>query len=116
MAELIAPPEPPLPEWAGKLAAPSDERPDLPMHEMMREIARRRWFAGDENGALYAAEKAAPYFAPKLSATEFKGDVNTTVTDTADRPPRETREEWIARRKHEVGAALLMGAPAGTAD
>lgn len=40
---------------------------------------------------------------------EFKGD-------PVDRPPRETREEWLERRKRELGAAALMGPAAGAAE
>ena len=34
------------------------------------------------------------------------------VTMTVDRPPDETREEWIARRARELGAGSIVGAPA----
>jgi hypothetical protein len=44
--------------------------------------------------------------------TEHSGSV--AVTDTVDRPPDETREEWIARRKRELAANTAVGAAART--
>ena len=55
---------------------------ELTMPEMMRQIALSRFARGDEDGALQAAEKAAPYFAPKLSAVDshVTGDLAATIT------------------------------------
>jgi len=87
------------------------------MPEMMRQIALRRWEAGDDDGALFAAEKAAPYFAPKLSSIDFKGTVdNTHRVGGIDAPIPETREEWLERRRRDLGASLALVAPVGTAD
>ncbi len=45
-------------------------------------------------------------------------NINTDATPQAgvDRPPPETREEWIARRRRELAGNALLGSPAGTAD
>lgn len=52
-----------------KLAAQYAAGEEITMPELMRKIALLRWAEGDRDGALIAAEKAAPYFAPKLSST-----------------------------------------------
>jgi hypothetical protein len=46
--------------------------------------------------------------------TEHSGSV--AVTDTVDRPPNETREEWIARRKRILATDTAMGAAARPAN
>lgn len=47
--------------------------------------------------------------------TQFTGEI-AMKADPVDRPPRETREEWIARRNRELGTAALLGAAAGSAE
>jgi hypothetical protein len=72
---------------------------DLPMPEMMRRIALARYERGDEDGALQAAEKAAPYFAPRLAATDVttKGDRIGYVI--AAPPEAEDAAEWTERHR-----------------
>lgn len=41
-----------------------------------------------------------------------KLDANVTVNDGVDRPPRESREEWLERKRRE----FAMVAPAGSAE
>ncbi len=54
---------------------------------------------------MKAAETAIGYERPKLSAVEMKADVVAQVeTNTVDRPPAETREEWLARRRREAAS------------
>jgi phage terminase small subunit len=68
-------------------------------------------------------------YAPAVRAIELRGKhigmfversettANVTVTNAVDRPERETREQWIARRAKELGIdARLLGATAGAAD
>lgn len=43
-----------------------------------------------------------------------ENETTVTITDAIDRPPQETREQWIERRNRELGHAL--GTTAGTAD
>lgn len=43
-----------------------------------------------------------------------ENNTNMVITEMIDRPPQETREEWIARRNKELDRAL--GTAAGTAD
>lgn len=62
-----------------------------------------------------AAKAAIGYETPRLSATEFMGRAEVSITEPADRPPRETREEWIARRKRELQLSVV-GTAAGSAD
>jgi hypothetical protein len=71
----------------------------------------------DKKTRFDAAVAAAPYVHAKLSSVEQKhsGEIGMKG-DPVDRPPRETREEWLDRRKRELGAAALMGTPAGAAE
>lgn len=68
-------------------------------------------------------------YAPAVRAIELRGKhigmfvdrtettANVTVSNAVDRPERETREQWIARRARELGVdARLLGATTGTAD
>ena len=61
---------PPRRTAARKLVDAAGLAGELSMPEMMRQIALARFARGDEDGALQAAEKAAPYFAPRLSAVD----------------------------------------------
>lgn len=60
-----------------------------------------------------AAKAAAPYVHPKLASVEQKHSGEMTVHSGVDRPPRETREEWLARRQRE--ANINVGSATGTA-
>lgn len=46
--------------------------------------------------------------------TEHTGAV--TIEGVVDRPPNETRADWVARRQHEIHTAALLGPAAGSAD
>lgn len=52
---------------------------------------------------------------PRLTATEMKLDGEMQVRDTVDRPPRETYEDWIARRRLQ-NEHLANIPPAGSAE
>lgn len=85
--------------------------------EVMVNTMRHLWGEGKILAASAVAKDAAPYMHPRLQSTEFKGHAEVTVTDSgADRPPRESRDEWIARRGREMAANLSAMAPAGSAD
>ncbi|TXH53570.1 MAG: hypothetical protein E6Q97_12960 [Desulfurellales bacterium] len=66
--------------------------------------------AGDLDKAHGYAKDAAPYVHPKLASVEHTGDpenpVVTQDVSTVDRPHRESRDEFIARRQ----AQLIGGA------
>jgi hypothetical protein len=53
---------------------------------------------------------------PKVFGDKITNEVtgNLTVSETVDKPPAETREEWIARRTRELGVNSAVGAAAGT--
>jgi hypothetical protein len=38
------------------------------------------------------------------------------LVTAVDRPERETREQWIERRRREIAGSAVMGIPAGSAD
>lgn len=52
---------------------------------------------------------------PKLTATDLKLSGEVAVRDTVDRPPRETYEDWIARRRLQ-NEHLANIPPAGSAE
>lgn len=51
---------------------------------------------------------------PKVYGDKVTNEItgNLALTNAVDRPPRETREEWIARRKRELGSAATVGSTA----
>jgi hypothetical protein len=57
---------------------------------------------------------------PKVYGDKITNEITgaLAVTDTVDKPPSETREEWIARRKRELtnGSHAVVGTAAGTAN
>src|SRR3954470_16510242 len=77
---------------------------------------------GQEYLARVAVENPAPFLAllGRLLPTqqEHSGSVSMD-TPTIDRPPAESREEWIQRRQRELDAqrkGLANAAPMGNAD
>lgn len=55
---------------------------------------------------------------PKVFGEKITSEVtgSLTVTDTVDKPPSETREEWLARRARELGGGAAVGAAARPAN
>lgn len=55
---------------------------------------------------------------PKVYGDKVTNEITgaLAVTDAIDRPPSETREEWIARRKRELTNGAAVGAAARTAN
>lgn len=72
---------------------------ELSMPEMMRQIALSRFARGDEDGALQAAEKAAPYFAPRLSAVDATSKGERLGYVIAAPPEAADADEW-AKQHH----------------
>lgn len=52
---------------------------------------------------------------PRLTATDMNLSGAVTVKDGVDRPPRETYEQWAARRQAEL-TSLATIPPAGSAE
>jgi hypothetical protein len=44
------------------------------------------------------------------------GEMPVKIAVTVDRPPEETREQWLARRGRELAANAVVGAAAGAAN
>lgn len=84
--------------------------------EVMVQTMREFWEAGDKSAAAAIAKDAAPYMHPRLQSTEAKVTSDVTINDSADRPPRETRDEWMARRRRELAGQLQAMPVAGNAD
>ncbi len=51
--------------------------------------------------------------APQSIESDISGTLHM-IGDTVDKPPSETREEWIARRARELGVGSAVGAAART--
>lgn len=66
---------------------------------------------GQCSAAIRACELQGKHIGMFVERTES----DVTVRDAIDRPPAETREQWIARRRQELNGAT-MGAPQGRAD
>lgn len=66
----------------------------MPLDYMLSKLRDEN--ASDED-RKWAAEKAAPYVHPRLASVEQKVQADVTHHDAAgiDRPPRQTRDEWM---------------------
>lgn len=94
-----------------ELIAKAEAAGVLPLDVMLMDM-REKLETGDVSGAADRARDAAPYLHAKLTSTEAKITGEMTHRDAVDRPPAETREEWLARRARD----LRMVTPAGSAD
>ena len=74
--------------------------------------------AGEERDRITAALGALRHLAGDTTKIEMSGPNGGPMqTEMIDRPPPETREQWVARRQHELDVArAMLVAPAGTAD
>lgn len=61
---------------------------------------------------LDAAGKAIKFEKPALSSVEAKVDQDVNIREPVDRPPRETREQWTARKMREIGPDVVAAAGA----
>lgn len=68
-----------------------------------------------EKSQVTAAVALLDRCVPRLTSTEMKVDGEMRVGDIVDRPPRETYDDWSARRQREL-ASLHTIAPAGSAE
>jgi hypothetical protein len=55
---------------------------------------------------------------PKVYGDKVTNEITGSlkVDGAVDRPPAETREEWLERRKRELAASTAVGSAAGTAN
>lgn len=95
-------------EFTGRVTA------ETPEEQFKALLAQVKKTAGFRQLAQDAARDAAPYVHPKLASVEHTGKGGGAIQFSIDRPPRETREEWMARRNREVTNGV--GASAGSAD
>ena len=80
--------------------------------EVMIKIMRERNVRGDEPGTLEAANMAAPYMHPRLSAQQLEHS-GSVASGGIDRPPPQSRDEWLASKRAEL---LAGAATQGNAD
>lgn len=91
---------------------------EITAEKVLADIEATRLSAGKESQhatALRASELQGKHIGMFIERTE--NNTNLVVRDAVDRPERETREQWIARRSRELGIdPRLMGSTAGAAD
>jgi len=86
--------------------------------KVLRDLEEVRVLA-IKDGAYGPAAKAIELHGKHIGmfVERTENNTNLTVRDAVDRPERETREQWIARRSKELGIdPRLMGSAAGAAD
>src|SRR5258708_13673670 len=66
--------------------------------EVMIKIMRERNVRGDEPGTLEAANMAAPYMHPRLSAQQLEHSASV-ASGGIDRPPPQTPDERLAAKR-----------------
>lgn len=70
--------------------------------EEAREVKRTKFKLADKRAALVDLGKHLGMFIERTQS-------DVTVRDAIDRPPAETREQWIARRRQELAGAIPQG-------
>lgn len=81
----------------------------------LEEVRQRALSDGQYAPAVRAIELRGKHIGMFVDRTETTA--NVTVNNAVDRPERETREQWIARRAKELGVdARLLGSATGSAD
>lgn len=82
--------------------------------EEARPVKRMKFKLSDKQSALEKLGKALGMFKERH---EHSGPGGGPIQTTAvDRPERETREEWLARRRRELGSVATLGSPTGPTD
>src|SRR5215472_14811927 len=76
--------------------------------EVMLGIMKERLVVGDQDGALVAANMAAPYMHSRLAATEVKMEAEVRSCVISSEPM--TAEEWVATYGRNDGEPLSAGA------
>lgn len=91
---------------------------EITAEKVLRDLEEVRVLA-IKDGAYGPAAKAIELHGKHIGmfVERTENNTNLVVRDAVDRPERETREQWIARRSKELGIdPRLMGASAGAAD
>lgn len=104
------------PEIAAAIAARQaavGDKLEITAEKVLRDIEAARVKAMSE-GQCAAAIRAAELHGKHIGMFVDRTESNVTLHDAIDRPPQETREQWVSRRQKELHGAL--GTPAGTAD
>jgi hypothetical protein len=71
----------------------------------MLDIMQERLAAGDQGGALAAANMAAPYMHSRLAATEVKMAAEVRSCVISAEPM--TEEEWLAKYGHKNDGEII---------
>lgn len=91
---------------------------EITAEKVLRDLEEVRVLAL-KDGAYGPAAKAIELHGKHIGmfVERTENNTNLVVRDAVDRPERETREQWIARRSKELGIdPRIMGATAGAAD
>ena len=96
-AEMLASDSGVTPEMAVRLAKLNDTRAGMAIiADMLRDVSARH------DAHVHAIQQ--PARASHGALTEAGDTCGPQQHEMIDRPPAETREEWIARRQHELAA------------
>lgn len=99
-------------EWAA-IKAMSREQQAEALNDVILHIA----INGErENDQLNAAFGFQDRILGKAVQRNLNINTDASPHTGVDRPPPETREEWLARRRRELAGRSMLGTPAGTAD
>jgi len=104
------------PEIADAVAAGQAKRAgvvEITAEKVLRDLEEVRVMAL-KDGAYGPAAKAIELCGKHIGMFVERSESSVTLNNAIDRPPQETREQWIARRQKELAGA--MGPTAGTAD
>lgn len=86
-------------------------RGPLPL-DIMIAVMREKWDQGKKDEAFEHAKDCAQYFHPKMNSVDVSGELDSHTThDFVDRPPQESREEFLARREKELNALVASAGP-----
>lgn len=83
------------------------------LNELVLDMAVHEELARDRLAAVFGFQRRV-LGDPPQRVLNIHADA--TPHTGVDRPPPETREEWLARRRRELAGRSMLESPAGTAD
>lgn len=110
--------KPDISESIAKAQGKRADKLEITAEKVLRDLEEVRVLAL-KDGAYGPAAKAIELHGKHIGmfVERTENNTNLVVRDAVDRPERETREQWIARRSKELGIdPRIMGATAGAAD
>ncbi len=81
---------------------------EITAEKVLRDLEQVRLMALDDM-QLPAAVRAIELCGKHIGMFVDRTETDLIVRDAIDRPPHETREEWLARRERELGSMPVAG-------